>query len=316
MCGLKKMAFKLTPRKERMVQEFFERHLPGQQFTGIRKTPYEKYLGIPAREATGYAQAVFSNIFNEDPNILESQFEREMKTRIAALHELVTRTRRTYGTRYPNLSTKAATHAASYLTSLSAVPTLAQTTFTEKLHSSRLFFRFLPFWLNQPTHNIGGYGVHFKHWSHVETPLSLEITNPQGISIATVGLYVTHTKGGAVIRINNLQGKNEKERIDLQGLPTTKAKRIRAAEYSRLAKALGEDWRTFYVRKIIETVQRRGFQVEGEMPHRFYASDRRGQLQPTVSEPEYQRQKKVYTTAFQNAGMKEVKGVKIWRHEA
>lgn len=160
--------------------------------------------------------------------------------------------------------------------------------FEKKVKDCWLNARFSIKWEKNRQEIIGEFVVKPALLSHFETPLLLEILNLNGERVATLGFLLYHKKGKLTVRITNIQG--------VKG---------RVEDIEKLNKAIGENWRVFFLKRFLEKAQVKKIVVEGKLPGLY------GHIFPGAAPKEHKRQIRQYTQTYKKAGMKPIG--KIWK---
>lgn len=171
--------------------------------------------------------------------------------------------------------------------------------FDKQLNSYRLASRFLREWVTYPTIDYPWGHVRYSLCSHPESPFSIELFSKDGTRLGTIGgtVFINPQKK-VVVQLTNIQGKSlkAKELEHLIGNERQEALQLHAEKYAELNRAIGENWRVFFVKKVIELAKRKGYRVEGIVSE-F--------IEPMISSRK--RLERQYKQTYQKAGLKSTK---------
>lgn len=278
-------------RQFKIETDFYNRYLPGQTSTGVFMAGMwgKKYLGIDYFEATVIAQGIADCIFQENPAISKKDFEKEMLYRIPIVHKLAEDFGKELvrkGYREKEMESFAGSYYAGFFFNTIAKLKLS---FKGQTRSFRLTAKIIPQWLRQKQEKIGEYSLTYSMWHHPETPLSAEIRDSNGKIIATLGGFLCFEGKQATIRLTNVQG-------------------IRSGieRYKQFNQSLGENWRVFFTKKVVEVSKIKGIPVVAELPSRY------AHLVQLCTDKDYKRQLRQSKQTYRKAGLTEQQD-KTWR---
>jgi hypothetical protein len=291
----------LEERQIDVFEAFLNRHMNDQvPFGG---TFFEdrnmKYVGLPYLEALDIARGISALILFERPRIDYADFEKAMLERIPlvwklnqpfakSLHESLAQ-RSAYAN--CNFGYLASAFTQTYFEGLSQM----RLPFDEALKSYRLCMKVVPLWLRQKPSRMGEYEFSYDLLYHTETPLIMIVRNAKGRAVATVGGYIYIQEGKPSICVTNIQGT--KLRVRPNDPDFLKKRKEHAANYANLNENLGENWRVFFAKQVVNLARRKGFGVVGVVPKRFalfdYLSTDKG----------YKRQVRQSNQTYRKAGL-------------
>ncbi|MDO8427692.1 MAG: hypothetical protein Q7S92_00595 [Candidatus Diapherotrites archaeon] len=251
--------------------------------------PSITYFGLPAKEATQFAQVWTHSLMVERPDISEQDFEKEVIRRIRLMHELheklKTNLQRNRVSLYEPFAIDMLTH---FFYSMGHM----KISFKEKLHSWNFFSRVFPKWINSKPISMGAFSIVRSIFSHPESPLGFEIRDKFGKTIATLGGLVCYLKKRPTLVFRNIQGIKSL-------LPR---KQTSTSVYTELSRALGENWRVALVKATTEFAKERKWNIVGDLPGMFEKGP-----DALTTRTEYTRYRRQYAQTYRKAGLRKSK---------
>jgi len=288
----------LTREHVEIARNFFKKHMGNQPIGGGMHggSVNQNYLGFPSSDATRIAQGLWFPLLREHPKINQIDFDKLMTERLHKCFKLVnSATKYMYGiSKYVETIGSPAGFIASFLESTASI----NLNFEDTLQSAKLFSRTALKWVTQKPVTRGEFTIKYSIFPHTECPLAIEVLNKEGKRIATIGGILHYRKGSLEIRLTNSQGVRTKKG-EISEKEKKKAVRKNAAQYERLSKELGENWRTHFVKQVLTIAKVKQAKLIGELPRRFSIMGIH-----KVPRSEYRRQTKRVREAYEQAGLK------------
>lgn len=259
------------------VELFYSRHLPGA-VPGVLllpdrfRRPFSLFPSINLVDLQSYLRVIRYDAVRDMGNLPSYQtFERKLVGRIRELHSFST------GRDARGIVWNAA-RVYEFLP--------PDHSFERKMSQVKLNTGHIRSWKRFPTVSLGNVSIKPEFFVHVEAPFALSIYHGDK-QVATGGFHLVDAPDGRkpVLSINNLQGAKGEFSI-----------------LKELSGKLGENWRLFVARKLVEHAFQQGLPVQGELPRRFYRDAE------FPSKAQYRRQVRQYEQAYRKLGFRKEGG--------
>ncbi|MCX6804376.1 MAG: hypothetical protein NTY48_07480 [Candidatus Diapherotrites archaeon] len=287
----------LTPKQEAMFEQFCSRHVLNRQ----TEWDISLFRGGAAR-----------NIFFEQPQITQTEFDKEIVARTAEMMALD----KQFKKRFRGLGEKSSSFTYKFFDQSGIAE--RGLSFREQVRAYRLNMLFLPFWLkarsaplgkflpyrfpNDPENEapkahdkLGKYVLSHNTIVHDEMPLALCLSKQDGQIMATIGGYLYFDGNRPAICITNVQGTKPEMKDGEELKAFERRTKLHGEEYPKINTFLKENWRVWFVREVTKIGKSKGLVITGRIDLSPHGKSKR----------EYKRLQRQYRQTFRKAGFKE-----------